>query len=240
MKEDRLSVVIVDDVALARQRMRRLLEKYPDIRIVGACADAESAVTTIAEERPDLILLDVDMPESNGFDLLGRLGEGFDPAVVFTTAHQQFAAQAFRVKALDYLLKPILETQLREALDRAWGKKRGVRCGPSYLILREREQTRIIPMAEIDWVEAAGNYACIRVGKETFIHRETLTRLENKLDPSLFQRVHRSRIVNVHRVSKMVPLFNGDNVLILLDGTELTSSRSWREALLARLVDQNR
>lgn len=230
-----LTVLVVDDVALARQRLERLLGEYPDVKLVGSCADADAAELAIAAHKPDLVLLDIDMPGRNAFDLLERLPPDGGSAVVFATAHAEFAIRAFRVQALDYLLKPVDAADLREALNRAWARRRGGEDAPAYLVLRERDGTTVLSMAAIDWIESAGNYVCIRADGRTHIYRETLARLEARLDPSRFQRVHRSRIVNIARIVRLLPLCNGDHKLILQDGTELGLSRTWRNALFARM-----
>ncbi len=231
-----MRVIVVDDVLLARQRLERLLRAYPDIQVVGSCPDAGTAEASIAENKPDLLLLDIDMPGRSGFELLERLPAERRPFVVFTTAHARFAARAFRVHAADYLLKPIAPAELREALDRVWAARRAGSAGPAYLVLGDREGTKVLAMSSIDWLEAAGNYACICANGTTHIHREPLARLELRLDPAQFQRIHRSRIVNLSRISRLVPMVNGDQRLILNDGTELNVSRTWREALVARLA----
>lgn len=230
-----LRVLIVDDVGLARQRLERLLAAFPDVTVTGSCADVDRALESIARDPPQLVLLDVDMPGRDGFGLVEALPPGVRPAIVFTTAHAEFAVRAFQVHALDYLLKPVIAARLREALDRAWAWHRAGSAGPAYLVLREREQTTVLPMDAIDWIEAAGNYACIRANGQTHVHRETLARLEARLDPACFQRIHRSRIVNLTRIARLVPQFNGDHVLVLQDGSELGLSRTWRDALFARL-----
>lgn len=228
-----LRVLVVDDVALARQRLARLLAGFADVELVGAYPDAASARRALAAAAPDLLLLDVDMPGEDGMALARSLGPG-GPAVVFTTAHAQFALQAFRVGAMDYLLKPIEATGLREAIERVRGRRAGSGDG-GHLVLRERDQVRRLPMDSIDWIESAGNYACIRAAGQVHVHRETLSRLEARLDPARFQRIHRSRIVNVSRVVALKPLHNGDHRLSLVDGSELVMSRTYRDALFARL-----
>ncbi|KFN48984.1 LytR/AlgR family response regulator transcription factor [Arenimonas composti] len=235
MSASPLRVAIVDDVALARQRLERLLRGWPDVTVVASCADVDAATAAVALHAPDLLLLDVDMPGADGFALLDRLPADARPAVVFTTAHAGFAARAFRVDAVDYLLKPVSAEALGEALERVATRRRAGRDTPAWLVLREREGTTLVPMAAIDWVEAAGNYACIRADGTTHVHRETLTRLEARLDPALFQRIHRSRLVNVAKIASLRPLANGDHVVVLRDGTELGLSRTWRDALYARL-----
>lgn len=235
MSETPLTVLVVDDVALARQRLERLLRAYPDIAVVGGCADAVAAEQAVELLRPDVVLLDIDLPGRDGFGLLERLPMQARPAVVFTTAHAQHAARAFRVQAVDYLLKPVAARDLREALDRAWRHRRNGGAAPAYLVLRERDGTTVLPMAGIDWIEAAGNYSCIRALGNTHVHRAPLSRLEGRLDPLQFQRIHRSRIVNIARISRLEPLSNGDHRLVLRDGTLLGLSRTWRDALFARL-----
>lgn len=231
-----LRVVVVDDVALARQRLERLLRAWPDITVVAACADVDAAAAAVAAHAPDLLLLDVDMPGGDGFTLLDRLPSETRPVVVFTTAHAGFAARAFRVDAVDYLLKPVTSPALGEALERVAARRRAGFDAPSWLLLRERDGTTVLPMSAIDWVEAAGNYACIRAEGVTHVHRETLTRLEARLDPTRFQRIHRSRVVNIDRIAALRPLANGDQIVVLRDGTELGLSRTWRDPLLARLA----
>ena len=232
-----LKVLLVDDVALARQRLERLLRAYPDVVVAGSCAGADTALAAIVRDAPDLLLLDVDMPGCDGFSLLARLRGDARPDVVFTTAHSDFAARAFRVGALDYLLKPIAPDDLREALRRARARRESGTAGPAWLLLRERDRTTVLPMAEIDWIEAAGNYACIRAGGRTHVHREPLARLELRLDPARFQRIHRSRIVNLGRIASLHPQCNGDHRVVLADGSELGLSRTWRDALFARLQE---
>ena len=227
-----LRVLVVDDVALARQRLARLLSAIAGVELVGCHGDVAAARRALPMAAPDLVLLDVDMPGEDGMALARGIGtEG--PAIVFTTAHAQFALQAFRVGAVDYLLKPIEAASLREAIERVRSRRGGGAGG--HLVLRERDQVRCLPMDSIDWIESAGNYACIRAGGQVHVHRETLSRLEARLDPARFQRIHRSRIVNVSRVAGLKPLHNGDHRLTLVDGSELVMSRTYREALFARL-----
>lgn len=235
MSRDVIRVLVVDDVALARQRLERLLAAHPGIEVVGSCANATAAEAAVTAHAPDLLLLDVDMPGRDGFELVERLQVDPRPFVVFTTAHAQFAVRAFRIHAVDYLLKPVMPPELQQALDRVWAAKRTGLIASAHVVLRDREGTKVLAMASIDWLEAAGNYVCLSVNGVVHIHREPLARLELRLDPALFQRVHRSRIVNLSRIAHLVPMANGDQRLILRDGTELSASRTWREALFARL-----
>lgn len=230
-----LRVLLVDDVELARQRLQRLLAGLPDVQVCASVGDVPAALAAIARESPDLVLLDIDMPEQDGFALLEQLPPDATPAIVFCTAHAQFAARAFAVQAVDYLLKPVEAERLRGAIERVQRRRHAGTAAPHYLLLREREQLRVLPTPAIDWIEAAGNYLCIRIGGETLVHRETLTRLLQRLDPARFLRIHRSRIVNLARIRQLLPLHNGDHRVVLDDGSELLLSRTYRDALLQAL-----
>ena len=245
-----LRTILVDDVKLARQRLRRLLGAFPDVEVAGECADAASAIATIAELAPDLVFLDIEMPEQDGFAVLAELPAAARPAVVFVTAYDQHAVRAFEANALDYLLKPVEPARLAATLDRVRAQRAsGVGNAkldallralerdryPTRLAVRGNDGTQLVRVAEIDWIEAAGNYLCVRAGKVTHVLRETLTQMESRLDPARFVRIHRSRIVNIDRIVKLSPLFNGDHTVQLGDGTELTLSRTYREALFRAL-----
>ena len=228
-----LRVLVVDDVELARQRLARLLDAEPDVQRIGECADAESAQAAIVARRPDVVLLDIEMPECDGFGLIERLPAGTEPEIVFVTAYDQHAVRAFDVHAVDYLLKPVDADRLRAALQRA--RTRLAQRLPQRLVLRDRDATEVLAMDAIDWIEAAGNYLCIRAAGRTHVQRSTLAQMEARLDPRRFVRIHRSRIVNVDRIARLVPQFNGDHTVVLHDGTELALSRTYRDALFARL-----
>jgi two-component system LytT family response regulator len=230
-----LSVMLVDDVLLARQRLERLLALQPDVEVVASCGDAFAALDALAQARPDLLLLDVEMPEIDGFGLLARLSTEVRPEVVFVTAYDQHAVQAFDVHAVDYLLKPVEPERLQAALRRARQRLQARIAPPARLLLRDGEGTQVLAMAQIDWVEAAGNYLCIRSQGRTHVQRATLSQMEQRLDPRCFQRIHRSRIVNIERIARLLPQFNGDHTVVLHDGTELALSRTYRDALFARL-----
>lgn len=230
-----LRVAIVDDVQLARQRLERLLAAEPEVEIVASCGDPVSALDTLAQAAPELLLLDVEMPELDGFALLGRLAPETRPDVVFVTAYDQHAVRAFDVHAVDYLLKPVEPERLHAALHRARQRRAARPAPPARLLLRDGDGTQVLAMAQIDWIEAAGNYLCIRSQGRTHVQRCTLSQMERRLDPQRFQRIHRSRIVNVDRIARLVPQFNGDHTVVLHDGTELALSRTYREALFSRL-----
>jgi two-component system LytT family response regulator len=245
----KIRTVIVDDEPLARQRVRRLLEADADIAIVGECADGEQAVADLRKLRPDLVFLDVQMPGLDGFGVVRELGPPL-PAVIFVTAHDRFALKAFEVHALDYLLKPFDKSRFGAALEHA---KAQVRQGsaaavdqrlqellqtvqsrepaPERLMVKSAGRIYFVRIADIDWIEAAANYVRLHVGKEDHLLRDSLSALEKKLDPARFVRIHRSTIVNVERIRELQPVFHGDYVVILHDGTELPVSRSCRDNL---------
>lgn len=243
-----IRTLIVDDMPLARQRLKRHLRKEPDITIVGESTNGAEAVAAIESIKPDLVFLDVQMPEMDGFQVVETVGVGNMPAVIFVTAFDQFALRAFEVHAIDYLLKPFDEERLQRTLARA--RKiiqepenenldermrkllEDFRSEPKYikrLAVKNAGRTIYLHVDEIDWISAAGNYLELHIGKKTHLIRERLTALEPKLDAERFVRIHRSTLLNVERVKEVHPLFNGDQIVILKDGTELTLSRTYRE-----------
>ncbi len=251
-----IRVLIVDDEAPARDLIATLLRDEPDVEVVGECSNGTDAVAAIQRLSPDLVFLDVQMPGLDGFGVLAELREEQFPLVVFVTAFDQHAIRAFEVHALDYLLKPFEYDRLREAVWRARTElaRGSTSAGQSRLLalvreLRDRSRTwdrlairdggRVIfiPPEEIDWIEAEGNYVRLHVGKESHLLRETMSSTEGRLASMKFLRVSRSTIVNLERVKEWQPLFHGDSVVILRDGTRLTVSRVYRESL-GRLVGQ--
>jgi two-component system LytT family response regulator len=245
-----IRVLLVDDEPLARQRLRALLEAEPDMEIAGECADGGQAVEAIRRHRPDLVFLDVRMPELDGFGVLDALAEEPRPAVVFVTAYDRFALKAFEVNALDYLLKPFDRERFRKALERAReqiGRTQGeevsaqlrdllkdARDGRKYLdrvVIKSASRVFFLRVGEIDWIEAAGNYLKLHAGGEAHLLRETMNNLEARLDPACFLRIHRSTIVNIERIQELQPWFHGDYLVLLHDGTRLTLSRGYRQKL---------
>jgi two-component system LytT family response regulator len=243
-----MHVLIVDDEPLARQRLRALLEAEPDVKVVGECADGREAVVAIRRHRPDLIFLDICMPELDGFGVLEALSEPPLPGVVFVTAYDRFALRAFEVHALDYLLKPFDRERFQKALQRARAQVgragsaevgqqlrallEDVRPGRKYLdrvVIKSASRVFFLRVEEIDWIEAAGNYLKLHAGAEAHLLRETMGNLEARLDPDKFLRIHRSTIVNIERIQELQPWFHGDYVVLLCDGTKLTLSRSYRQ-----------
>jgi two-component system LytT family response regulator len=240
-----LRALIVDDETVARRRIRRLLAAEPDVVVAGECADGAAAVDAMTTERPDLTFLDVQMPELDGFGVLRRIDPAALPAIIFVTAFDAYALRAFEVHAIDYLLKPFTAERFRLALDRARERIRrstadaglaslagALRGRPRYLSrLSVRAASRIIlvDLATVDWIEAADNYVRLHAGSREYLLRETLARLEQRLDPERFVRIHRSAIVQVDRVSELHPASHGDMEVVLRNGTVLTLSRTWRD-----------
>ena len=233
---------------LARQRLKRHLKKEPDITIVGESANGAEAVAAIAALKPELVFLDVQMPEMDGFEVVEAVGVEQMPAVIFVTAFDQFALRAFEVHAVDYLLKPFDGERLQRTLARARKIIRepenqsleermrkllaDLRSAPKYvkrLAVKNAGRTFYLHVDEIDWIAAAGNYLELHIGKKSHLIRERLSVLEAKLDPEKFVRIHRSTLLNIERVKEVHPLFNGDQLVFLKDGTELTISRNYRE-----------
>lgn len=251
-----IRALLVDDEALVRRGIRGFLAGEPDLVVIGECGNGLEAVDVIRAERPDLVFLDVQMPELDGLGVIDALDEEErPPALVFVTAYDAYALRAFEVHAVDYLLKPFDERRFRTALGRARQRLASTGTGPPPAdprlesLLRElrpapayadrllvRTGSRLVPVAvaDIDWFEAADNYVRLHVGRERYALRETIRSLEARLDPRRFARVHRSTIVNLDRVREVRPLPSGDCSLILTGGTELMLSRSWREAFEAR------
>ena len=224
-------VLIVDDEALARERVRTLLASEKDVTIVGECSGGREAVATIVRERPDLVLLDIQMPDLDGFQVLEAVAMEWLPAVVFVTAYDEYAIQAFDVHALDYILKPIEPARFKKALARA------MKRGPlDRLVVRSKGKFTFVKPGDIDWIEADGKLAQLHVGRETHTVRIPLKRLEERLTPLGFVRVHRSAIVNVDRIKELEPWFHGEYVVILKDGTKLTSSAAHSRGL-HRIID---
>jgi len=255
---DKLRTLIVDDEPLARRNIRLLLEKDPQIEILDECRNGREAIKAINTMSPDLIFLDIQMPEIDGFDVLARVGPEHIQAIIFVTAFDQYALKAFDVHALDYLLKPFDDERFAQALRRAKAQIEAQemnRLSKRLLaLLEERESQRksqtthlsrlmlkvsgrvvLLKVDEIDFIEADGNYAKLHVGRKAHLLREKMHDLEGQLDPAKFVRIHRSIIVNLDRIKEMHPHFNGDYIVVLEDGRELRLSRSRRENLEAKL-----
>jgi two-component system LytT family response regulator len=240
-----LRALIVDDEPIARRRIRRLLRSVDAVEIAGECGDGRSALEAIDSTRPDLVFLDVQMPELDGFDVVTQLHPERTPAVVFVTAFDRYALRAFDVHAVDYLLKPIAPARLRLAVDRVRDRiERGTNQSALVSLLQElrnrpRPLTRLAVRARgrivmldvdaIDWIQAADNYVTVHASGREYLLRETLAALERQLDPACFVRIHRSTIAALDRIVELQPSSHGDFDVRLRDGTQLTLSRSWRE-----------
>jgi len=250
-----IRVLLSDDEALARNRLRGLLETEPDLAIVAECGDGRSAIAAIEREQPDLVFLDIQMPEVDGFGVVEALEkQGRLPLTIFVTAYDRYAMRAFEVHALDYLLKPVDQERLAEALGHArkqlqhpseamfqkrvlelLGELEARKQSPDRIVVKADGEIVCLRPAEIDWAEAAGNYVCLHVGNVTHILRETISALEQRLGARQFLRVHRSTLVNVDRIKTLKPSLYGDYSILLRDGTKLTLSRGFRETVLRRL-----
>ena len=250
----KIKVLVADDEPLARERLTGLLSQEPDIEVVGQARDGEEAITAIHDDSPDLVFLDVQMPQMNGFDVIEAVGTDKMPLVIFVTAYDQHALKAFQVRALDYLLKPFDRERFKDALQRArkqlerdengdLGRRllalvkdlRRDQPKSDRLVVKSGGRLFFLRTDEIDWVEAAGNYVRLHVGPASHLLRETMNAIEGRLDPEKFFRIHRSRIVNMERIQELQPWLNGEYAVLLRTGTRLTLSRGYREKLQDRL-----
>jgi two-component system LytT family response regulator len=253
-----IRALIVDDEPLARHSLVVLLAGDPAIEVAGECKNGREALVRLSEDPLELVLLDVQMPGMDGFELLARLPAGRLPAVVFVTAHDRHALRAFEVSAVDYLLKPFDNARFAHAIARA---KQAIRLGQAHqltqrllatlgqalppdpsgegsadrLVVRDGARAVVVPVADIDWIEAEDYYAGIHVGGRTHLLREALADLERRLDPNRFVRIHRSALVNLARIRELVALPHGEAELVLHDGTRLRVSRARRRAVRAAL-----
>lgn len=265
MTDRPIRAIVVDDEELARRGIEIRLAAHTDVTIVGMCENGREAIEAIAREKPDLMFLDIQMPGMSGFDVLARLPHDALPMIVFVTAFDRFALEAFEAQALDYLLKPINDVRFTQALERVrslWRQRSAIAqrdklmeliastrgsgsldeealrqqlaeaVGPEYpevLPIRDDHGTVRLDVSRIDWIDAAGDYMCVHADGRTYVLRETMKSLEAVLDPKIFQRVHRSTIVNIQRVRRLRPHTNGEYFLTLDDGQEIKLSRSYRD-----------
>ncbi|MFL9866563.1 response regulator [Paraburkholderia fungorum] len=236
-----MRVLIVDDEALARSKLLRMLRAFPDVEVVGEASNGATALALTAQLRPDVIFLDVQMPEVGGFDVAASLPDNTTadaPAVVFVTAFDQYALQAFDAHAVDYLLKPVEPERLARAVQRLRKSMRGTARPsvgmPAQLVIAERGQTHIVRCADIEWLEAADNYVNLHLPGKSLLIRRTLAALLNDLDPA-FVRTHRGAAVALAAVLTVRPRGKGDATVILRSGAEVSCSRQYRESLMQRL-----
>ncbi|HEX9892730.1 MAG TPA: LytTR family DNA-binding domain-containing protein [Gemmatimonadales bacterium] len=249
-----LRVLIVDDEPLARERIRELLARETGIQVVAEARNGAEAAVMAAEHEPDVVFLDVQMPEVDGFGFLELLGPERTPVTVFVTAFDQYALRAFEVHALDYLLKPFDRERFQRALQRARDVLGGretramshriaamlaeltpERRYAERLVVKTADKTILVRTDEVDWIEAAANYLRLHRGRDVHLLRETMSSIESRLDPSRFVRIHRSTIVNLDRVAHLESWFHGDYCVKLADGTALTLSRTYRDRFEERL-----
>jgi two-component system, LytTR family, response regulator len=242
-----IRALIVDDEPLARRSIRRFLDRDTGVALIGECADGASAVTAIRGNKPDVVFLDVQMPEMTGFDVIREIGPEVMPVTIFVTAYDRYALRAFDENATDYLLKPFRKERFDRALQRAKERVAGtlnlndlravIACldgdpaHPKYLdrlTVAENGRILLISVTDIDWVAASGNYAHLHTIRRTYEIRQTLAELEAKLNPNEFLRIHRSTIVNVRRIKEIQPWFHGHHLVILQSGQELRMSRYQR------------
>ena len=250
----KIKTLIVDDEPLARERLAALLGGEADIEVVGQARDGEEAIAAIQDHAPQLVFLDVQMPNMNGFEVIEAVGADRMPLVIFVTAYDQHALKAFQVKALDYILKPFDRERFADALQRARRQIEREETGDlgrrllalvkdlrrdqpktDRLVVKSGGRLFFLRMDEIDWIEAAGNYVRLHLGEDSHLFRETMNNMEARLDAQRFVRIHRSRIVNTDRIKEMQPWFNGEYVVVLQNSTRLTLSRGYREKLQERL-----
>ena len=245
-----IRVLLVDDEPLAREMLREMLQNDPQVVIVGESCNGREALEAIRAHSPDVLFLDVQMPEVGGFEVLDSLGKGQIPYVIFVTAYDQYAVRAFEVHALDYLLKPFDQERFNIAWqrarvqimrDRTSGMDQRIvslleemKAGKKYLerlVIKANGRIYFLEANEIDWIEAEGNYVSVHSAKKSHLLRETISSLESQLDPKKFVRIHRSSIVRIDQIQELQPWFHGEYRIILHDGTQLTLSRNHRDKL---------
>lgn len=246
----KIRTLIVDDQLIARELLRRMLKDEPDIEIIGMAGSGREALQAINDLSPDLVLLDVQMPEMDGFAVLGQMKPAHMPAVIFVTANDESALKAFEVHALDYLVKPCTTERFRVALDRARRQIRRFQSGEvnshlaalvedlktaprqsGRLAVKAEGRILFLKLTDIDWVEAADNYVNLHSGNESHLLRETMKVMESKLPPEQFVRISRSAIVNIEHVKELHPMFHGEYVVVLRNGARLTLTRGYRDKL---------
>ena len=246
----KLRALIVDDEPFARERVRRLLAADAEVEVVGECADGFAAVAAVREHTPDLLFLDVQMPGKDGFAVLDEIAGEHAPLVIFLTAYDNYAVRAFEACALDYLLKPFDEERFEKAIARAKAQlrraeeadtpvasllsaqeARGANMPLERVVVKTGGRIFFLKTAEVDWIEAYGNYVRLHVGQTSYLLREPISSLEAQVDSARFLRIHRSALVNIERIREMQPMFHGQYVVILHDGTRLTLSRRYRSKL---------
>lgn len=250
-----LTVLIVDDEPLAREGLRMLLADDPEIAAVQDAKNGSEAVQRVREERPDLVFLDVQMPEMDGFSVIREIGPEQMPAVVFVTAHDQYAIRAFEINAIDYLLKPVTGGRFAQSLARAKVRLRSSEPDQQNQILSLLEtiaspsrhlnriavlsagKTSFLYVKDVDWIRAAENYVELHVAQASHLLHVTMNTLEKSLDPEIFVRIHRSLIVNLRRIKEVQPMSHGEYMLLLHNGARLQSGRTYHERIKALIAN---
>ncbi len=249
-----IRAVIADDERLARKKLRILLDSEPQVEVVAECPNGRQAVSAIRSFRPDMVLLDIQMPDLNGFEVLNEIPSAEMPTVIFTSVYDQYAVRAFEAHALDYLLKPFDQDRLHAAVERAsteirksrhqeftnrvlemlssiTSEKRTISPFDDRLAIKTNGRVVFLNLDEIHWIEAAANYVRLNTAKEAYLFRETISRVSERLNPADFVRIHRSMIVNVRRIKELIPVNSGEYVVVLHGGKELSCSRGYRSNL---------
>jgi two-component system, LytTR family, response regulator len=257
--EAMMRTVIADDERLARQKLMILLDSEPHVKVAAECENGRQTVSAIRTLRPDVLLLDIQMPDLNGFQVLAEISPDEMPVVIFTSAYDQYAIRAFEANALDYLLKPFDQERLHRAVEKARSELRKSRDREithrimnllsemkpgkqpdsaveqpnleKRLAIKANGRVVFIDLDNVDWIEAAANYVRLNIGKESYLFRETITRISERLDTNDFVRIHRSNIVNIHKIKELIPVNSGEYVVVLKSGKELSCSRGYRAAL---------
>jgi two-component system LytT family response regulator len=252
-----LRTIIVDDERLARKKLRILLGSEPGVEIVAECSDGKQSIAALRANKPDLLLLDIQMPDMDGFEVLRAIPASETPVVIFTTAYDHYAVKAFEAHALDYLLKPFDRERLHHSINRARAEFLKTRDRETtHRILDFLTQAKLVSQSnnrlafrtggrvvflesdEIDWLSAAANYVTLRVGPESYLLREGIGHICERLDPDKFVRIHRSTIVNVQKIKQVEAVNSGEYIVVLKDGKQLSCSRGYR-AGLQELIDKN-
>jgi len=249
-----LRTIIADDERLAREKLRIFLSSEPDIEIMAECQDGEQTIAAIRIYHADLVLLDIQMPRLDGFQVLEQLRPEEMPVIIFTTAYDQYALRAFEAHALDYLLKPFDQERFHRALQRARelvgstqereltqrilsllsqvrSDAAAATSAQDRLVIRAKGRIVFLNLDEIDWIQASANYVRLNVGKESHLVRETIGRIAERLNPNHFVRIHRSTIVDVRKIKELIPVNSGEYIVVLTNGKELSCSRGYRTAL---------
>src|SRR5581483_7306985 len=250
-----MRIIIADDETLAREKLRLMLDAEPDVQVLAECQDGEEALRALTTFKPDLQMMDIQLPNLDGFEVLSKLPTADVPLVIFTTAYDRHAVRAFEAHALDYLLKPFDQERLHDAVDRAraellkaddraatrrilsyLSETAGKQKSDRRLVIKSGGRVIFLNCDEIDWLEAAANYVKINVGKQSYLLRKGIGEIADRLDPTQFVRIHRSTIVNIERIKELQPVNSGEYIVVLKDGKELSCSRGYRTGL-QQLID---